>query len=68
MSKNKKCRKYSIKYLKFGFIAPSTNAKLPLYLICEKTFSNGAMKPSRIKEHVIKKHSDKTNIFYTFTT
>lgn len=61
MSENKKCRKYSIEYLKFGFIGSPTNEKLPLCLICEKTFSNEAMKPSRMKEHFMKKHSDKTN-------
>jgi len=61
MSENKKCRKYSIEYLKFGFIVSPTNEKLPLCLICEKTFSNEAMKPSRMKEHLMKKHSDKSN-------
>lgn len=61
MSENKKCRKYSIEYLKFGFIASPTNEKLPLCLICEKTFSNEAMKPSKMKEHFMKKHSDKGN-------
>jgi len=30
MSENKKCRKYSIEYLKFGFIVSPTNEKLPL--------------------------------------
>jgi hypothetical protein len=61
MSENKKCRKYSIEYLKFGFIVSPTNEKLPLCLFCEKTFSNEAMKPSRIKEHLMKKNSDKSN-------
>ncbi|KAE9542272.1 hypothetical protein AGLY_003399 [Aphis glycines] len=61
MSENKECKKYSIEYLKFGVIVSPTNEKLPLCLICEKTFSNKAMKPSRMKEHLMKKHSDKSN-------
>lgn len=69
MSENKKCREYSIKYLKFGFISFPTNKKLSLRLICEKTFSNETMKPSRMKEHIITGHSDKTNKnIYTFAT
>lgn len=56
MLKNKKFRKYSIKYLKFDFMAlQPTNEKLPLCLICEKTFNNEDMKPLKMKEHVMKK-------------
>ncbi|KAF0702067.1 protein ZBED8-like, partial [Aphis craccivora] len=49
-----------IEYLKFGFILSPTNEKLHLCLICEKIFSDEAMKPSRIKDDFIKKHQDKT--------
>ncbi|KRZ66411.1 Zinc finger MYM-type protein 6 [Trichinella papuae] len=44
----KKCRQYSIEYLKYGFIPSPKNAQLPMCLICEKVFSNEAMKPSRL--------------------
>jgi len=50
-----------IEYLKFGFILSPTNEKLHLCLICEKIFSDEAMKPSRIKDDFIKKHQDKSN-------
>ncbi|KRZ66689.1 Zinc finger MYM-type protein 6 [Trichinella papuae] len=49
----KKCRQYSIEYLKYGFIPSPKNAQLPMCLICEKVFSNEAMKPSRLLDVVI---------------
>lgn len=62
MAQNKKkCRQYSIEYLNYGFIASPTNAQLPLCLLCEQVFSNEAMKPSRLKEHLMKIHPDKAN-------
>lgn len=59
MAEKKKCRQYSIEYLKFGFIPSPSNEQLPLCLICNAVFSNEAMKPSRLKEHLNKKHMDK---------
>ncbi|XP_050528101.1 SCAN domain-containing protein 3-like [Daktulosphaira vitifoliae] len=59
MSAKKKCRQYLVEYLKFGFIASPLNVQLPFCLMCEKTFSNEAMKPSRLKDHLSKIHSDK---------
>ena len=55
----KKCRQYSVDYLKFGFIPSLTNKTLPLCLLCEKVFSNDAMKPAKMKEHLERIHSDK---------
>ena len=55
----KKCRQYSIDYLKFGFITSHTNQQLPLCLLCNQVFSNEAMKPSRLCEHLTKKLPDK---------
>lgn len=57
----KKCRQYSLEYLKYGFISAPTNNQLPLCLMCEKTFSNEAMKPSRLLEHLQRVHPDKKN-------
>jgi hypothetical protein len=59
-SKKKKCRQYSAEYLKFGFIASPQNVQFPHCLLCDKTFtSNEAMKPSRMKDHLSRVHSDK---------
>ena len=55
----KKCRQYSIDYLKFGFIPSPTNQQLPFCLLCNQVFSNEIMKPSRMCEHLTKKHPDK---------
>lgn len=55
----KKCRQYNIEYLKYGFTKSPTNQLLPMCLICQKVFSNEAMKPSRLQEHLNKIHADK---------
>ncbi|KAI6648347.1 SCAN domain-containing protein 3-like [Oopsacas minuta] len=55
----KKCRQYSIDYLKFGFIASPTNQQLPFCLLCNQVFSNEGMKPSRMCGHLTKKYPDK---------
>ncbi|KAK5641074.1 hypothetical protein RI129_009621 [Pyrocoelia pectoralis] len=55
----KKCRQYNIQYLKYGFTQSPTNQLLPMCLICQKVFSNEAMKPSRLQEHLNKIHADK---------
>ena len=56
----KKCRQYSVEYLKFGFIESPTNPQQPMCLVCEKNFSNEAMKLSRLLEHLQKIHPDKS--------
>ena len=62
MSKQKrKCRQYSSEYLKYGFIPSETNKRLPTCLICEKTFTNEDMKPSRMINHFKAKHHEKAN-------
>lgn len=62
----KKRRQYSAEYIKYGFIENPTNPSSPLCLICRKTFSNEAMKPSRIQDHLNKVHPDKkdNNVAY----
>lgn len=50
----KKCRQYNIEYINYGFIPSPTNIHLPMCLICEQVFSNEAMKPSRLKDHLNK--------------
>lgn len=62
MDLKKKCRQYSAEYLKYGFIVSPKNVQFPHCLLCDKTFtSNEAMKPSRMKEHLSRVHSDKMN-------
>ena len=57
----KKCRHYSLDYLKFGFICSLTNETIPMCLLCEKAFGNDYMKPSKMKDHLERVHSDKKN-------
>ena len=61
-SKNvKKCRQYNLSYLEFGFIpSPNDNTK-PMCLIWASLFSNEAMKPSRLKDHLTRLHPSKLN-------
>ncbi|KAF0713483.1 SCAN domain-containing protein 3-like, partial [Aphis craccivora] len=53
----KKKRQYSAEYIKYGFIQSRTNPSSPMCLICQKTFSNEAMKPYRLLDHFNKMHS-----------
>ena len=62
----RKTRQYSEKYLKFGFIQSFTNVTLPLCLLCEKTFANEAMKPSKLKEHQMRIHPDSLDYDISF--
>ena len=55
--KKKKCRQYNVEYLKYGFIPAPHNPQMPFCLLCERSFSNEAMKPSRLMEHMKKTHS-----------
>jgi len=55
----KKCRQYSQEYPKFGFIVTPTNESIPMCLLCEKTFSNDSIKPSKMKDHLERIHCDK---------
>ena len=60
MSKQK-CRQYSSEYLKYSVIPSVTNELLPMCLICEKTFTNKGIKPSRMIDHLKAKHPEKAN-------
>jgi hypothetical protein len=57
----KKCRQYSVDYLKFGFIPSLSDKRLPLCLLCNKVLSNAAMKPSKLEDHLRRCHPDKTD-------
>lgn len=49
----KKCRQYSQEYLKLGFAPSFTNETMPMCLLCKKTFSNDAMKPTKMKGFIL---------------
>ena len=57
--KRKYTRLYSREYLAFGFIESPVDKLMPMCLLCHKSFSNEAMKPSRLVEHLGTKHPDK---------
>ena len=58
-SVQKKCRQYSVEYLKYGFVqAPQSQQQL-MCLLYEKTFSKEAMKSLKLLDHFKKIHSDK---------
>lgn len=57
MFSNKKySRRYSSEYLAFGFIESLTDKQLPFCLLCHRTLSNEAMKPSRMVAHLTSQH------------
>ena len=55
----KKCRQYSVEYLKYGFIAAPNNKQLPMCLISNKVLSNEALRPLRFLDHLNRMHPDK---------
>ncbi|XP_034287159.2 zinc finger BED domain-containing protein 5-like [Pantherophis guttatus] len=57
MSQKKKyARGYLPEYLKMGFIESVVNKQHPTCLLCHRTLSNKAMKPSRLREHLSTNH------------
>lgn len=57
----KKCRQYSVDYLKLGFIPSLSDKQLPMCLLCNKVLGNDAMKPSKLQDHLRRCHPDKTD-------
>ncbi|XP_035210675.1 protein FAM200B-like [Stegodyphus dumicola] len=51
-------RNYWDEYLRFGFIAGSSQNNLPLGVICNEQLSNESMKPSKLKRHLNTLHSE----------
>ncbi|XP_029637972.1 SCAN domain-containing protein 3-like [Octopus sinensis] len=53
-------RNYDPAYIKYGFIAIERGGKaLPQCVLCMKSISNAAMKPSLLKRHLETNHMDK---------
>ncbi|XP_026317857.1 SCAN domain-containing protein 3-like [Hyposmocoma kahamanoa] len=55
----KKCRQYSVDYLKYGFVPSEADKQLPMCLLCNKVLSNDSMKPSKLEDHLKRCHTDK---------
>lgn len=58
----KKCRQYSVEYLQFGFVPSSGDKRLPMCLLCDKVLSNDSMKPSKLEDHLRRRHPEKVDI------
>ena len=54
-----KCRQYNAEDIQHGFVPSSINQQHPMCLLCGKIFSNEAMKPSRLCEHLHPSEADK---------
>ena len=57
--KKVKVRQYDSNYLKFGFVTAPHDSSRPMCLVCDYILSNEAMKPSRLKDHLKRKHLNK---------
>ncbi|CDW59919.1 zf-BED domain containing protein [Trichuris trichiura] len=58
---SKKCRQYNSEYLRLGLAVMPGTEHVPVCLLCERVFSNGSMKPSRLKRHLIRRHPNMSN-------
>lgn len=60
--KKKLSRKYHEDYLKYGFVSVGQKDEpLPFCVVCHKTLSNHAMKPSNLVRHLSKHHFELKN-------
>ena len=63
-----KKRTYLDDYIEFGFVSLlKGDTEVPQYVICYKTFSNDARRPSRLQRHLTTAHSalsDKPKAFF----
>ena len=50
-----------MEYLKYGFVPAPHNQQQPMCLMCDRVFTNEAMKPSRLLDHLTKIHPDKAD-------
>ena len=44
--------------MKYGFVPSFTNETIPMWLLCEKTFSNHSTKPATKRNHMERIRSD----------
>lgn len=56
-----KVRKYSVDYLKCGFIAALHDERLPFCLLCHQTLVNDSMRPVKLQNHFTTRHAEHVN-------
>ncbi|KFD64282.1 hypothetical protein M514_23566, partial [Trichuris suis] len=54
----KKCRRYSVEYLAYGFVPSPRDQLSPMCLLCTCSFSNESMKPCKMKKHLLNAHPE----------
>ena len=59
-------RKYNSEYIKYGFVNIHRGEDLPQCVVCMKTLSNGAMKPSLLKRHLDSNHPEKKDTYESY--
>lgn len=57
----KRCRKHSVEYLKYGYVTSPHNTTMSSCLLCEKSLSNEAMKPSKMMDHLKRSYTSKSS-------
>ena len=62
----RKCRRCSTSYLQYRFISVRNSDSQPMCFLCNKVFSNEAMKPSKLSENLRKIHPDTAGKHVTF--
>uniref|UniRef100_K7FJU0 BED-type domain-containing protein n=1 Tax=Pelodiscus sinensis TaxID=13735 RepID=K7FJU0_PELSI len=56
---NRKVRKYSADYLKFGIIWSSSEDELrPMCVLCHEVLANESLKPTNLRHHLTQKHGE----------
>ena len=58
-TKKEKVRQYNCTYSKFGFTKAPHDATRPMCFVCGSIFSNEAMKPSQLQDHLNRMHPNK---------
>jgi hypothetical protein len=61
INKQKSKRKYQLEFMEYGFTTSKKDESIPLCLICNKSLSNEAMAPSKLKRHFETNHSEYKN-------
>ena len=54
-------RQYSTNYLKYGFLSAPNSQQQHVWLLCNKVFTNEAMKPCKLRDHLDKMHPNQAD-------
>ena len=61
MIPKKNCRQYVVEYVKYEFVPSPNNQQNPMCLLCDRVFSNETMKPSRLRDRLLRVHPTDAN-------